>query len=142
MTAFFLCGRRGGVRWMAAMLLSMAGLYLLQSLKLVSLFYPLVRGMLGMPGWHPGAAASAAPGRDRCAGPRSARGEPPSLGRHFHLTTHDHGTRAAPTSKGLGTSASPGMAVASSFPTASVGDRIVERKSLMRPLPQVIAAAH
>jgi len=44
-TAFFLCGRQGGLRWMGAMFLSMSGLYLLQFFKLASIFYPLPRGL-------------------------------------------------------------------------------------------------
>lgn len=44
-TAFFLCGRRGGVKWMGIMFLSMFGLYLLQYLKLASLHYPFATGL-------------------------------------------------------------------------------------------------
>ena len=44
-TAFFLCGRRGGVKWMGIMFLSMFGLYLLQHLKLMSLHYPFATGL-------------------------------------------------------------------------------------------------
>ncbi|MBI5806721.1 PAS domain S-box protein [candidate division TA06 bacterium] len=44
-TAFFLCGRRGGVKWMGIMFLSMFGLYLLQYLRLISPYYPFTMGL-------------------------------------------------------------------------------------------------
>lgn len=44
-TAFFLCGRQGGIKWMGIMFLSMFGLYLLQYLRLISPYYPFATGL-------------------------------------------------------------------------------------------------